>query len=349
MRRRLNRWPALTAPHLLFLIPELLIAAGPLVISSVTDATGRRRFRMPDFFYGGQALIEGVMMRGRTTVAMSVRPPSGEIRTMSEPLPAALSADRKLIKIPFLRGMFVLYETLVIGTRMLMRSASIAAEGEDVELGKGTIALTMVFSLGFAIGLFFLLPLFLSTFAEEAANSDFIANIVEGLIRLVIFVAYIAAIGLMPDIRRVFAYHGAEHKAISAYEHERPLTPEEVDAFGTAHTRCGTTFILIVVVISIFFFSLIPRAGVPLWALFLSRIVLVPLIAAVAYELVRFGARHYGNPLVRAIYAPGLWLQSLTTRPPDRSMLEVSIASLESCLASDREAAAGQPTPAPTA
>jgi uncharacterized protein YqhQ len=334
------RWPAPLASHLFFLIPELLIAAGPLVIGAFTDARGRTRFRMPDFFYGGQALIEGVMMRGRTTVAMSVRPPSGEIVTMSEPLPQALSADRKLIKIPFVRGMFVLYETLVIGTRMLMRSASIAAEGEDVELGKGTIALTMVFSIGFAIGLFFLLPLFLSTFAEGATDSDIAANLIEGLIRLVIFVAYIAAIGTMSDIRRVFAYHGAEHKAISAYEADKPLTPEEVDAFGTAHTRCGTTVLLIVVVLSIFFFSLIPRAGVPLWALFLSRIVLVPFIAAFAYELVRFGARHYGNPLVRAIYAPGLWLQSLTTRKPDRSMLEVSIASLESCLASDREAAA---------
>ncbi len=338
--RRLTRWRAHLAPHLFFLIPELLIAAGPLVIGAVTDSRGRRRFRMPDFFYGGQALIEGVMMRGRTTVAMSVRPPDGQIRTMSEPLPAAPSADRKLIKIPFLRGMFVLYETLVIGTRMLMRSAAIAAEEEDVELSKGAMALTMVFSLGFAIALFFVLPLFLSTFAEEAANSDLVANMIEGLIRLVIFIAYIVAIGLMPDIRRVFAYHGAEHKAISAYEADKPLTPEEVDAFGTAHTRCGTTFILIVVVISIFFFSLIPRAGVPLWALFLSRIVLVPVIAAFSYELVRFGARHYGNPVVRAIYAPGLWLQSLTTRPPDRSMLEVSIASLESCLASDREAAA---------
>jgi uncharacterized protein YqhQ len=337
---RLSRWPVHLAPHLLFLIPELLIAAGPLVIGSITDSSGRRRFRMPDFFYGGQALIEGVMMRGRTTVAMSVRPPSGQIVTMAEPLPAALSADRKLIRIPFLRGMFLLYETLVIGTRMLMRSASIAAEGEDIELSKGMIAMTMVFSLGFAIGLFFLLPLFLSTFAEEATNNDFAANAVEGLIRLVIFVAYIAAIGLMSDIKRVFAYHGAEHKAISAYEADRPLTPEEVDAFGTAHTRCGTTFLLIVVVLSIFFFSLIPRAGVPLWALFLSRIVLVPFIAAFAYELVRFGARHYCNPLVRALYAPGLWLQSLTTRKPDRSMLEVSIASLESCLASDREAAA---------
>jgi len=339
-RARLTGWPAHLAPHLLFLIPELLIAAGPLVIGAVTDSSGRRRFRMPDFFYGGQALIEGVMMRGRTTVAMSVRPPSGEIVTLAEPLPAALSADRKLIKIPFLRGMFLLYETLVIGTRMLMRSASIAAEGEDVELGKGTIALTMAFSLSFAIGLFFVLPLFLSTFAEDATNNDFAANAVEGLIRLVIFVAYIAVIGMMSDIKRVFAYHGAEHKAISAYEADKPLTPDEVDAFGTAHTRCGTTFILIVVVISIFFFSLVPRTGVPLWALFASRIILVPIIAAFAYELVRFGARHYGNRLVRALYAPGLWLQSLTTRPPDRSMLEVSIASLESCLASDREAAA---------
>jgi uncharacterized protein YqhQ len=340
MRRRLTGWPAHLAPHLLFLIPELLMAAGPLVVAMSTDATGKPRFRMPDFFYGGQALIEGVMMRGRTTVAMSVRPPSGEIVTMSEPLPPALSADRRLMKTPFLRGVFLLYETLVIGTRMLMRSASLAAEGEDVELGKGMIAGTMVLSIGFAIGLFFLLPLFLSTFAEDMTNNDFAANAVEGVIRLGIFIGYIAVIGLMSDIRRVFAYHGAEHKAISAYEADKPLTPDEVDAFGTAHTRCGTTFLLIVVVISIFFFSLIPRAGVPLPLLFLSRIVLVPVIAAVAYELVRFGARHYGNRLVRALYAPGLWLQSLTTRPPDRSMLEVSIASLESCLASDREAAA---------
>ncbi|MGH2383916.1 MAG: DUF1385 domain-containing protein, partial [Candidatus Limnocylindria bacterium] len=197
----MRRWPAHLAPHLFFLIPELLIAAGPLVIGAITDSSGKRRFRMPDFFYGGQALIEGVMMRGRTTVAMSVRPPSGEIVTMAEPLPAALSADRKLIKIPFLRGMILLYETLVIGTRMLMRSASLAAEGEDIELGKGTIAVTMIFSLGFAIGLFFLLPLFLSTFAEDATNSDFAANAIEGLIRLVIFIGYIAAIGLMPDIK----------------------------------------------------------------------------------------------------------------------------------------------------
>jgi uncharacterized protein YqhQ len=336
-------WRALLAPHLFFLIPELLIAAGPLVIAAVTDSSGRRRFRMPDFFYGGQALIEGVMMRGRTTVAMSVRPPSGEIRTLSEPLPPALRADRRLIKVPLLRGVILLYETLVIGTRMLMRSASIAAEGEDVELGKGMVALTMTLSIGFAIALFFLLPLFLSTFAETATRSDVLANAVEGLIRLAIFVGYLAVIGLMGDIRRVFAYHGAEHKAISAYEAERPLTPEEVDAFGTAHTRCGTTFILIVVVISIFFFSLVPRAGVPLPLLFLSRIVLVPVIAAFAYELVRFGARHYGNALVRAIYQPGLWLQALTTRRPDHSMLEVSIASLESCLAADREAAAATP------
>src|SRR6188472_2536329 len=337
MRRNLTGWPSRLAPHLVFLIPELLMAAGPFVVQTVARA-GRPGFRMPDFFYGGQALIEGVMMRGRTTVAMSVRPPSGEITTMTEPLPAALSADRRLIRIPLLRGIFVLYETLVIGTRMLMRSAAIAAEGEDVELGRGTIVMTMIVSLGFAIGLFFLLPLFLSTFAEDATSSDLAANIVEGVIRLAIFVAYIAAIGMMSDIRRVFAYHGAEHKAISAYEHDRPLTPEEVDAFGTAHTRCGTTFILIVVVISIFFFSLIPRAGVPLPLLFLSRIVLVPVIAAVAYELVRFGARHYGNRLVRALYTPGLWLQALTTRPPDRSMLEVSIASLETVLAADREA-----------
>jgi uncharacterized protein YqhQ len=344
MRRRLTGWPARLTPHLLFVIPELLIAAGPFVIETVRAETGRRQFRMPDFFYGGQALIEGVMMRGRTSVAMSVRPPSGEIRTMREPLPDALTKSR-LVKIPFVRGVFVLYETLVIGTRMLMRSAAIAAEGEDIEISRRMMVGTMIFSIGFAIALFFVLPLFLSTFAHGATDSGFLANLAEGGIRLVIFIAYIGAIGLMPDIRRVFAYHGAEHKAISANEAREPLTPESVDRFSTAHTRCGTTFILIVVVISIFFFALIPRDGVPIWALALSRIVLVPLIAAVAYELIRFGARYFGNPVVRAIYTPGLWLQSLTTRPPDHSMLEVSIASLEACLEDDRLDAERQSAP----
>jgi hypothetical protein len=346
MRRRLTGWPAHLAPHLVFLIPELLMAAGPFVITSVARAGERARFRMPDFFYGGQALIEGVMMRGRTTVAMSVRPPSGEIVTLSEPLPDALVHGR-WIKVPFVRGVFVLYETLVLGTRMLMRSAAIAAEGDDIEISRPMMIGTMIFSLGFAVAIFFVLPLFLSTFAEGATDSDILANLAEGGIRLVVFIAYIGLIGLMSDIKRVFAYHGAEHKAISAHEAQRPLTPVEVDRFSTAHTRCGTTFLLIVVVISIFFFSLIPRAGVPLPLLFLSRIVLIPFIAAVSYELVRFGAKHYGNRLVRAIYQPGLWLQSLTTRPPDHSMLEVSIASLESCLASDR--AAGTPNVEPTA
>jgi uncharacterized protein YqhQ len=228
---------------------------------------------------------------------------------------------------------------------MLMRSAAIAAEGEDIEISKRMMVGTMVFSIGFAIALFFVLPLFLSTFAHGATDSGFLANLAEGGIRLVIFIAYIGAIGLMPDIRRVFAYHGAEHKAISANEAREPLTPESVDRFSTAHTRCGTTFILIVVVISIFFFALIPRDGVPVWALALSRIVLVPLIAAVAYELIRFGARYFGNPVVRAIYTPGLWLQSLTTRPPDHSMLEVSIASLEACLEDDRLDAERQSAP----
>ena len=338
MRRHLSRWPARLVPHLLFLVPELLVAAGPFVIATVSRAGERPRFRMPDFFYGGQALVEGVMMRGRTTVAMSVRPPDGAIRTYSEPLPAALAKGR-WAKVPFARGVLVLYEALVIGTRMLMRSAAIAAEGEDIQIGKGTMAVTMVVSLGFAIGLFFVLPLFLSTFAQRATTSDLLANLAEGVIRLAVFVAYIWLIGRMADVARVFAYHGAEHKAISAHEADRPLTPDEVDRFSTAHTRCGTTFLLIVVVVSIVFFGLIPRAGVPLPILFLSRIALVPVIAAFAYELVRFGASHYGNRVVRAIYAPGLWLQSLTTRPPDHGMLEVSIASLESCLASDREAA----------
>lgn len=302
----------------------------------IQAVAGTRRYRMPDFFYGGQALIEGVMMRGRSTAAMSVRLADGEIRTSSEALPRALSGGRWL-RIPFARGVLVLYETLVLGTRMLMRSAAIAAEGEDIEIGRGTLAVTMIISLGFAIGLFFVLPLVLSEVAHQAGSSDVLANLAEGGLRLLIFVIYLGLIGLMPDVRRVFAYHGAEHKAISAHEADAALEPASVDRFSTAHTRCGTTFVLIVVVLSILFFSLIPRAGVPLPLLILSRIALVPVVAAVAYELVRFGARHYGNRLVRAVYAPGLWLQSLTTRPPDHGMLEVSISALERVLAEDRD------------
>ena len=309
------------------------------MIQTVADAAGRTRFRMPDFFYGGQALIEGVMMRGRTSVAMSVRHKQGDIRTFSEPLPAALRGGR-WIRIPLLRGAFVLYETLILGTRMLMRSAAIAAEGDDIELGKGTIAVTMSISLVFAVALFFVFPLLLSGLAEGVADSDIVANLVEGVVRLAILMAYVGAIGLMPEVRRTFAYHGAEHKAISTHEAREPLTPESVARFSTAHTRCGTTFILIVVVVSILVFSLIPRTGVPLPLLILSRIVLVPVIAAFSYELVRFGARHYGNRLVRALYAPGLWLQKLTTREPDHGMLEVSIASLGACLTADADASA---------
>lgn len=219
---------------------------------------------------------------------------------------------------------------------MLMRSAALAAEGEEIEIGRGTLAVTMVLSLGFAVALFFVFPLLLSEVAEEAAGSDLLANLAEGGIRLAIFILYLGLIGLMSDVRRVFAYHGAEHKAISALEAAEPLEPASVDRFSTAHTRCGTTFVLIVVVISILFFSLIPRAGVPLPLLILSRLALIPVVAAVAYELVRFGARHYGNRVVRAIYAPGLWLQSLTTRPPDHSMLEVSISALRRVLDEDR-------------
>jgi uncharacterized protein YqhQ len=150
-----------------------------------------------------------------------------------------------------------------------------------------------------------------------------------------VFIGYLLLIGLMADVRRVFAYHGAEHKAISALEAREPLTPEAVDRFGTAHTRCGTTFLLIVIGLSIVLFTFIPRTGVPFVLLALSRVALVPVVAGIAYELLRFGARHFGNPLVRALFTPGLWLQKLTTRPPDHDMLEVSIASLRTVLDAD--------------
>jgi len=297
---------------------------------------------LAEFNYGGQAIIEGVMMRGSKSVAVAVRDPSGQIVVQREPLNAFIYQG-PISKIPVLRGLTSLWDALVLGIRALMRSADIAlGEEESVEFSGPVAWGTMALSLALGVGLFFLLPMFLVSLVDRYISSSLVSSAIEGVIRILLFIGYIAAIGLMPDIRRVFAYHGAEHKTINAFEDGATLEPVTVAKYSTAHTRCGTGFLLIVLVIYILITA--PMGRPPLLIRLASRLITIPIVAGISYELMKFGARHYDNPLVKALVAPGLALQRLTTREPDESMLEVAIASLKSVLAAegpDEESAEG--------
>ncbi len=332
------------------------------------------------FHYGGQAVIEGVMMRGRRAMAVAVRHPSGEVVVHSEALNRGLYRSPWGAR-PFIRGVLLLWDTLTLGTRALVYSANVAMEDttEDVTgdgaegtkaddakaqgaaregraapaagrspaeqsaaaardaFGGGMVWGMMAMSLAFGIGLFFVTPLLLTRIVETYLPGHIISVLVEGGIRIALFFGYVWLIGRLPDIRRVFAYHGAEHKAINAYEAGEPLRAERVARYSVAHPRCGTSFLLFVVVLSIFVFGLLGRPSLPLRVV--SRIVLVPAIAAVAYEGLRFTARRTQNPVVKVLLAPGLSLQALTTREPDTSQVEVAIAALERVLELDRVAA----------
>lgn len=293
---------------------------------------------MPRFSYGGQALIEGVMMRGRDAVAVALRHPDGRIVWANERLDSGFHGSRAA-KLPFVRGLVVLYETLFTGTRWLVRSASVQAEEDGVELGKGSIALMLLITLGLGIGLFFLLPLLIATFTAGNIENDLVQHLVEGVIRVVIFLGYLALISRTPDIRRVFQYHGAEHMTIHALEAGDPLRPENVRRYPTAHPRCGTEFLVVVIALSIVAFSIVGRQE-PL-VMVGSRILLVPVIAAIGYELLKLGARHRGNALVRVIMWPGILVQMITTKQPTDDMIEVAIVAMEEAMKAD-----GEPLPA---
>jgi uncharacterized protein YqhQ len=293
----------------------------------------------PSYNYGGQALIEGVMMRGRDAIAVALRHPDGRIVWATERLDSGFHATR-WSKMPFIRGLVVLWETLIVGTRWLVRSAGVAASEEGVELGKGSIALMLTLTLAIGIGIFFLLPLFLASATAGSIENGLVQHLVEGLIRVALFIGYLLLIAQAKDVRRVFQYHGAEHMTIHALEHGDPLTTAEVRKYPTAHQRCGTEFLVVVVILSIFAFSFVGRQS-PL-VMVGSRILLVPVIAAVGYEILRWGARHRANPLVHAIMLPGIWVQMITTRRPTDDMIEVAIVSMEQALLADgQEAPAG--------
>ncbi len=290
---------------------------------------------MARFTYGGQALIEGVLMRGRDAIAVALRHPDGRIVWATERLDSGFHGSR-WAKAPFVRGLIVLYETLVVGTRWLVRSASVAAsEEEGEELGRGAIAIMLLITFAAAIGIFFLLPLFIASATTGDIENDVVQHLVEGLVRVVIFLGYLLLIGRAPDIARVFQYHGAEHMTIHALEADRPLVPDEVRRFPTAHPRCGTEFLVVVIALSIVAFSLVGRQE-PL-VMVGSRILLIPVIASVGYEILRWGARHRANALVRAIMYPGILVQMITTKQPTEDMIEVAIVSMEEALRADGE------------
>jgi len=289
--------------------------------------------------FGGQALLEGVMMRGRSAIGVALRHPDGSIVATSEPLNSVLHRNR-FARAPFVRGVVLLYETLVIGTRWLMRSGTVQAEGEGEQLGRGTIAITLIVTLALAVGLFVLLPLFLADATTRVAlgpDQALLQHLLEGLIRVAIFVGYLLIVSRSAEIKRTFQYHGAEHMTIHALEHEDPLDIEHVRKYPTAHPRCGTEFLVIFIILSILMFSLL--VGQSLLVSIVGRILLIPVIASIAYELLRFGARHRDKVWLRWLYLPGIWLQGITTKQPDDSMIEVAIASMQEALAANHEAA----------
>ena len=352
---------------------------------------------MAEFHYGGQALIEGVLMRGRNALAVALRHPDGSIVWAVERLDLGLRA-RRALRLPFLRGLVVLYDTLVTGTRWLVRSATLQAlaleekergtgagptagtaaaltlqtivraplalvagaahdgpdqaepsaysdpdstapaspRPEETGLGKGyTVAVggMLVVTLLFAIGIFFLLPLFLAQATVGRVDRGFGLQLSEGVIRIAIFIGYLLLVGQTKDVRRTFEYHGAEHMSIHTLEAGDPLTVAAARRYPTAHPRCGTEFLVVVLIISILLFAVVGSLP-PLW-LIVSRVVLIPVIAALSYEILQLGARHRSHALVRWLWSPGIWVQMITTRRPSDDMIEVAIVSLEQAMAAN--------------
>jgi uncharacterized protein YqhQ len=279
---------------------------------------------------GGQAVIEGVMMRGPKLVATAVREPSGKISVKIDPV-KSIGDTYPILKKPMLRGVVALGESLVLGIKSLSYSAKMAGE-EDEQLSDKELVGTILFALAMAVVLFVVIPTSAAKYLHAATTSPILLNLMEGVLRLAIFMVYIYGISRMKDIKRVFQYHGAEHKTIHAYEAGVPLTVENVQKFSTLHPRCGTAFLLIVMIVSIFVFAFL---GWPdLWLRILSRVILLPVVAGVSYEIIRFAGRTK-NPVVHMAILPGLWLQKITTNQPADEMVEVAIKSLEAVIATD--------------
>ncbi len=283
--------------------------------------------------YGGQAVIEGVMMRGARAVAIAMRAPDNSIVIHTESLGKIYQS--KLIKIPFLRGLVLLWDALGLGTRALTTSAN-TQTGEDEQLEGPALYLTITLSLVIAIVFFFLIPAAVGHLLQQYLDwNSWSSNLGEGMVRIILLTAYIWAIGFLPDIRRVFAYHGAEHKTINAYEAGAELTPEIVKNYSREHPRCGTSFLLTLVLLSILIFSVLGPMSLAIR--FVTRILFIPILAGIAYEYIRWTANHMDSTLVRTLIRPNLALQRLTTREPNSEILEVGIAAFNAMMKAEHE------------
>jgi len=282
-------------------------------------------------YYGGQAVMEGVMMRGRNTLVTAVRNRKGEIVTDTKQLSSLYSGWAR--RTPFIRGIIVLIESMVLGIRSLFYSANVSLEEEGEKVSTGMIWVIMIIALSLVVAVFYIVPLLLTRLLN--IDSSLLFNLVDGIIRIAIFVLYLWAMGFMRDIRLTFAYHGAEHKTINTYESGDPLEVESVRQHSTAHVRCGTSFLFVVLIIAVLVFTMVGIRTV--WLMVLSRIVLIPVIAAISYEIIYIASRHSNNIIARLISMPGLWLQSLTTRQPNDKQIEVALVALKSVIAADRQ------------
>jgi len=287
---------------------------------------------------GGQAVIEGVMMRAPRVMTVAVRRPSGEIALKKDNL--ALLSDRwSFLKWPFLRGTVTLFGTLVLGIRALNYSAQQALEEDDEEIGPWAMALTLAAAFGLAVFLFLLLPLWVTRWLESHflwVTGQWAFNAVDGVLRLVVFLLYLVAITMARDVRRIFQYHGAEHMSIYAMEAGEDLTVESARKYSPMHPRCGTSFLLIVMLLSIVVFAQIPQAW-PLWAKALSRIILIPVIAGISYETLKLGDRYRDVSIFKLLVLPGLAMQRLTTRVPTDDQIEVALVALKEALSGESE------------
>lgn len=277
---------------------------------------------------GGQAVIEGVMMRGPKSTAIAVRKDNGEI-VLKKDENHSISERYKFLKLPILRGVVSLIEMMIIGIQTLSYSATMAGYEEEETLTTKDIAIALASAVVFAVVLFIILPTVAVKFISANIKTPFLLSLAEGFLRIAIFVAYVAVISLMKDIRRVFEYHGAEHKVVHCYEHGEDLTPENAKKYSTVHPRCGTSFIMIVMIVSILLFSILGWPGII--ARIVSRILLLPVVAGISYELIQLAGRS-SSPFLKILNTPGMWLQKLTTREPDDSQLEVAIAALKAVI-----------------
>ena len=305
--------------------------------SSMPESAGRGD-RNVDMLIGGQAVIEGVMMRGLSGYSVAVRQPDGGVSIRKDKL-VAVTKKYPFLRFPVLRGSVVLIQSLILGIRALNYSASVASEGEDgeAEMSNWAIAGSMAMAMVLGVGLFILAPLGLTNLLRAYVfpeMGNFLYNAIDGVIRAVFFFVYVASISLMDEIRRVFQYHGAEHKTVYTFEANEELTVENARKKSTLHPRCGTSFLMFVMAISILVFSLIPSTA-HFAVKFGARVVLIPLIAGLAYEVIRFSARHLANPVCGVLIRPGLWLQRITTKEPDDKQLEIAIIALKEALVFD--------------